>query len=636
VEPGLLLSAILLASFLNVNMKSALSSAGWRRPSLALVSGLGLVAAVRLLTRPFSLWEYDEFLFVAGIERFDPVQHRPHPPGYPLLIGLGKLFRWVCGDAFHALVALAVVSSLIGFVALFLAFRHLAARTFPDASPARAESVALAGALLFHLSPAMLVHGPMPMSDPPMLMFLSLALWAATRLEAAAAGGRMDRAGFALALGAFGSAAIGCRPQVAVAVLPLLAVAALLAPGWRKRGWVLLGFVVVSLAWFVPLLAATGGPAGFVALLGKQGALVARFDSGEARLPWSRQGLAFRFIAHPWGDRWTSFPVLALAAVGGLRLLQVRPRATLPLATLGAVHLAFCLAVMEPRDGVRYALPAVIAVAFAAATGVGALAELAERRWLRRAVPPWVVLLPAAALIAGFAFYTGPLLAVRSTTDSPTVQAARWVERSLSRRAVFLAEPELEVPALHLLRERPVYRIAAGLETTANQCGVRAYLLGDGESVWKEAKTFRWPESDAYGKLTRGHYRVVSVSHIPPAWRYVPLGGVYGFEPNLRERGLRWLAPEASIRVVPRCGNAFAVTLALPGNAPWPSNRVSVWAAGAMVQEEDVPRGGRVRFVVPLPQIPAFDISFRSRSSFRTAAGRAYAVQLVDVELLGH
>lgn len=631
------MSAILLASFLNVNMTSVLPNAFWRRPSLALVSGLGLVALVRLLTRPFSLWEYDEFLFVAGIERFDPVQHRPHPPGYPLLIGLGKLFRWAFGDAFHALVALAVVSSLIGFVALFLAFRHLAARTFPDASPARRESIALAGALLFHLSPAMLVHGPMPMSDPPMLMFLSLALWAATRLPArgSAGEGGDGGAGFALALGVFASAAIGCRPQIAIAVLPLLAVAALLAPGWRSRGWMLLGFALLSLAWFLPLLVAAGGPAGLLALLGKQGALVAQFDSGEARLPWSPQGLAFRFIAHPWGDRWTSLPVLALAALGGFRLLKVRPRAALPLATLGAVHLAFCLAVMEPRDGVRYALPSVIAVAFAAATGIGVLAELAERRVLRRQLPAWALLLPAAALIAGFALYTGPLLAVRSTTVSPTLQATRWAQRNLSKRAVFLADPELEAPAVHLLHDRRVYRIAAGLEKTARQRGVRVYLLGDGVSVWKGAKTFSWPESDAYGKLTRGHYRVVSVSHIPPAWRYVPLRGVYGFEPNLREKGLRWMGPEAAIRVVPRCGNAFAVTLALPENVPWPSNRVAVMAGGALVQEAEVPRGGRVRVVVPLPQIASLDVSFRSRSSFKPADGREYAVQLVDVELLG-
>jgi hypothetical protein len=99
---------------------TASSIAGRRRLPYALISGLLLVALVRLLTRPFGFWEYDEFLFTAGIERFDPVQHRPHPPGYPLLIGLGfapPRRRLPCpGGARRR-------SSLVGFVALFLAFR---------------------------------------------------------------------------------------------------------------------------------------------------------------------------------------------------------------------------------------------------------------------------------------------------------------------------------------------------------------------------------------------------------------------------------------------------------------------------------------------------------------------------------
>jgi len=604
-------------------MTAAFSNAAGRRPPLALLSGLVLVAAVRLLTRPFSFWEYDEFLFAAGVERFDPVQHRPHPPGYPLLIGLGKAFRWVCGDAFHALVALAIVSSLVGFVALFAAFRRLAEDAFPGGDRVRSEAIALTGALLFHLSPAMLVHGPMPMSDPPMLMFLSLALWAATRLGT-------DGPGAALAFGAFASAAVGCRPQVAVAVLPMVAVALLLASGWRKRGLILAGFTTLSLAWFLPLVVAAGGPAGLVALLGKQGALVAQFDSGEARLPWSPQGVAFRFIAHPWGDRWTSLPILALAAIGAFQLARSRPRSILPLATLGLVHLTFCLLVMEPRDGVRYALPTVLAVAFVAALG---LARLCAGF---RALSPWAIGVPAALLIAGFARYTGGFLSVRSTTPSPTVQAVRWIEGNLPKRAVFLVDPELEAPATHLLGDRAIYKILPGLEKVARRRGVPLYLLGDGESVWAGAQTFRWPESDAYGKLTRDHYRVVSVSPIPPAWRYVPLRGVYGFEPSLREKGLRWMSADAAIRVVPRDASELTLTLGLPPQAPWPKNTVIVSGNSLPVRDVDVLRGGRTVVHIPLPQDAPIDVSFRSRLSFFPEDGREHAVQLLDVALLGH
>jgi hypothetical protein len=141
--------------------------------------------------------------------------------------------------------------------------------------------------------------------------------------------------------GVFASGAIGCRPQIAVAVLPMLLAAAWIAPDWRRRAWGLAGFAVFSLVWFLPLLAACGGPTGFVALLRKQGALVAQFDSGEARLPWSPQGLAFRFLAHPWGDRWTSFPILGLAALEGSAFCAAGPGALPRRPHPG--HLAFCL-----------------------------------------------------------------------------------------------------------------------------------------------------------------------------------------------------------------------------------------------------------------------------------------------------
>src|SRR5262245_15046162 len=130
--------------------------------TLPVLMGLATVAAARLLTLPASLWEWDEVLFVRGVERFEPLQHHPHPPGYPLLIGLGKLFALVAGDPFRGLVALSVVASLVGYLALFDAYRRLA--TPPGAGPAEraaAERGAVLGAALFHLSPAMLVYGPL-------------------------------------------------------------------------------------------------------------------------------------------------------------------------------------------------------------------------------------------------------------------------------------------------------------------------------------------------------------------------------------------------------------------------------------------------------------------------------------------
>src|SRR5688500_19817502 len=109
-----------------MNEASSFRLEGWRPWSPMLLLGLAAVAAVRLLTLPRSLWEWDEVLFVRGIARFDPLHHSPHPPGYPLLIGLGKAMTWITGDPFTSLVALGVISSCVGFVALAAAFRSFA------------------------------------------------------------------------------------------------------------------------------------------------------------------------------------------------------------------------------------------------------------------------------------------------------------------------------------------------------------------------------------------------------------------------------------------------------------------------------------------------------------------------------
>jgi len=585
----------------------------WLSPSLLL--GFGAVAAARVLTAPRSLWEGDEVLFVKGIERFDPLHHQPHPPGYPLLIGLGKLLNLALHNPFLSLVTLSVISSLVGYLALVDAFRRIGG----------SERVAVAGAVLFHLSPAMLVYGPLPLSDPPALLFLSLALAAAARLRESAAPGP------ALALGA-AAAAVGCRPQLALAVLPMLAVALWPArPRWKVAG--LAAFGAVSLLWFVPLVVAVGGPAGLLPFLGKQAGLVAQYDTGVPRAGGGAFQVVTRFLAHPWGTRWTSFPVLALAAAGTVALAAARRIGALPLAVLCAADLVFGLVVMNPFDAVRYALPSLLGVAFAAAVGCDALARRSRRPWMPFAV--W----PAAALLAtGFILYTEPFLAVRATTDSPPVQAARWIDRSLPKTAVLIVEAELAPHASYLLRE--YLRISAdpGLQREPENRLVRPdFLLGDGDSVWPGTMRFLWPESDAYGKLSRGHLRVVSVSPIPPDRWYVPLRGVYAFEPSLRQPLWRWLGPDAAIRLSSP-GSRVAVTLGLPGHAPVSAVTVIVGVDGGAAETVTIPRGERRTVDLPVRAGEPVEVSFRSPVSFVPAeAGlgpdrRRLAVQLLGAE----
>ena len=585
-----------------------------RRRDPAALAGFALVLLVRALTLPRSLWEMDEVLFARAVERFDPLSHRPHPPGYPLVVGLSKLLNLIFHDPFTSLVCLSLISSLVGYWAMVAAFRRIAGG--PDAG-----RIAVAGALLFQLSPAMLVQGPLPMSDPPALMFLALALAAGAILR--------DGGGLwsALGLGTAASAAIGCRPQLALVVLPVLAVALWQTPGWRRRGEVVAAFTLVSLLWFVPLLLATRGVHGFLVYQSKQVSYVAAHDAAASRRGCPPHLLRKRFVTHPWGRKATAIPVLALAVAGIGDLARRRRTAALPLGVLTAGQIAVCLLIMDPADAVRYALPSVLGVAFAAAVGAQALARLAR-------VPPAAWLAPALVAAAAIV-YAWPVLAVRSRTISPPVSAIRWAERHVPPKSVVLVGDDMAPHADYLLKGFDLQTIEEGFHHAARRPGAQAWLLAEGESRWPGAVTFRWPASDAYHKLTRDHYRVVSLSPIPLDHRFQSVRGVYGWEPALLDARWRWLSDDAILRIFPRKAiGAVVLRLALDASAPFPSNTVTVSVNGSPGKTVEIARGAGQAVEVPVPTNQPIEIAIRSARAWVPGGGdpRRLAVQLLAVE----
>jgi hypothetical protein len=81
-----------------------------------------LVALTRWPALSRTLWDWDEANFALAVANFDVTAHHPHPPGFPLFVGLAKLIPF---DAFHALQAIAFVSSLFVFPAMLFLAREL-------------------------------------------------------------------------------------------------------------------------------------------------------------------------------------------------------------------------------------------------------------------------------------------------------------------------------------------------------------------------------------------------------------------------------------------------------------------------------------------------------------------------------
>src|SRR5882757_9704330 len=77
-------------------------------------------AATRFLAMARSPWDWDEALFCLGMRSYDVASHHPHPPGFPLFIGLAHLVRVVMPNDFRALQAISLLAGMLVFTATFI------------------------------------------------------------------------------------------------------------------------------------------------------------------------------------------------------------------------------------------------------------------------------------------------------------------------------------------------------------------------------------------------------------------------------------------------------------------------------------------------------------------------------------
>ncbi|MHB0969596.1 MAG: ArnT family glycosyltransferase [Thermoanaerobaculia bacterium] len=551
-----------------------------------------LVLLVRIVSAPRTLWELDEVLFAEAVVDFDPLRHHPHPPGYPLLVALGKTVAIVVRDPFVSLVVLNIIASVVSFVALARAFEEISAD----------RRAGIMGSLLVHLSPALLVHGPLALSDPPALMFLSLALFTAARFE------REPALRDAILTGIFASAAIGSRPQYAVPIVPLFLFMVVRQWSIAKREQMaaarialagLAAFTVTCLAWLIPLVAAVGGLADLLFFEFRQASYVAQHDAVISRSGWTAADLTQRFIAHPWGPKWLSLPVLSAAAAGAFLFVRKRERlwAAVPLVGIAVIQLVFCLSTADPADGVRYVLPSLYAVGFFATTAIVRLGPFSSGI--------------VATLAVASGVYAYPVIAPRVVSPSPPAQAAAYITERSGRDTVVLFESSLRPHAEWLLRDFEHMPWDRGVAAFAKRPDVPLVGFADGHSQEPGTRTFSWPESDAYGKLTRNHYHAVSVVPVPAQERFRVLRGVYALERDPHGIEWRWLEPVAALELPDLPSKSIVVELRLPPEHPRDSAAVEV-AVGSDVRLFDVRKGSVLMTTfVDTPGVTRIDLRCR-------------------------
>ena len=432
-------------------------------------TALGVLAAAFALTHLPSLVstleDIDSVNFALGIRDFDIAAHRPHPPGYPVYIALGKLGVSIArpftgGWPTSAIEArtMSILSLLAGLAAIVALYRVLSCLASVRASPdlvsppwKSLDTRALAATALVVACPLFWYLGARPMSDMPGLAAalasqaaLALAWW---RQQPDATGerrlapDRMTASGRMIVLGSLlAGVAIGFRSQTAMLTLPLL-VGVLADRIGRGVAGALLGaamaLAVGVAVWAIPMLLATGGLDAYLAALGSQAgedfAGVEMLASNPS--PRLAAFALLRTLIYPWDSVALGVVVTGLAALGAVAMMLSDRRALAAVALVSLPYFAFHL-LFQDTTFVRYALPLVAPTVFLAVYGLD--------RVLGRAA------LPAVGGLAVWAVtIASPVLMAYGSEPSPTarvVEAMNAAERQEAPGAL----------ALHQTFQRPL------------------------------------------------------------------------------------------------------------------------------------------------------------------------------------
>lgn len=531
----------------SMNLTLPLEPLTSRQRSIAIV--LGVVCALsRFASMARSLWDWDETLLCLGMRAYDVARHHPHPPGFPVFIGLAKLVRLGLHDDFRSLQAVSLAAGMLLFPAMFMLARELRLRF---------EVAAIAATLCTFL-PNVWFFGGAAFSDVPSLTLIVFAI--AFLLRGCRDANAYITGSFFLALAA------GIRPQnFVIGLAP-----GLLATWYRARvSWrdvlfaALVGTVIVAVA-FGAAIVATGSSAQYFSAVKAHSEYIARVDSFRSpeRPPLWR--LLDRFFIKQYQSPLLGI-LTSLFAIGGI-VVAIRSRdRRIGVLALAFVPFALMAWLMLDRYSIsRFSIGYCPLFVILAVYGMDALA--------RQLGKP--VALPAigAALIAGFVVYTLPALGVVRNELSPPVLAMQQIQRTFTPRdqllVAFGMTPFVEYflpyqPYLRVLDERAM---PLSLELPPKR---RPWIVTELDYTTPRGTMFR-REKNQLWNIARRHYFNVAVAPVIDMPQFV--SGWYRPERDGTDEW-RWMAQHSVTRLPPAIGKqslrlTFDVPDELMGSPP--------------------------------------------------------------------
>lgn len=200
----------------------------------------GAVALTRFVFRSHYLYDVDSANFALAMQRFGPRVHQPHPPGYFLYVCMGRALNTLCHQANLVLVILSIIASCAGVIVIW----KLARDWF-------GAGAALFSGLLFLFSLLGWFHGTVALTYIVETFFSALCAYFCWKTEH----GRQSWIILAsIALGISG----GVRPSSLLFLTPLF-LYSLRKVSVRTAFVGVMAVVAATLAWFLPMLVASGG-----------------------------------------------------------------------------------------------------------------------------------------------------------------------------------------------------------------------------------------------------------------------------------------------------------------------------------------------------------------------------------------
>jgi hypothetical protein len=364
---------------------------------LATIVLIGVIIGCRIAAFPGSIWDQDEAYFAVAVVDFDPAENHPHPPWFPLFIGLAKIPHALGTDPARSI---QLVSALLGCWMIFPLISLW--------SGIIGRKLGVAAALLFMFLPGPWLLAGRGYSGTAATAFFAagLAFWLA-RAD--------DRWSPALG-GVFVGLAVLARPHLAPAAL----VALLLVVGWKSSArWraALVTFGSTIGVGAIVLFLATSG------LEPLQKVLAEHSQYHFSRLQESSGGLTDSGLARCLVSPVAAWLWVVLSCVGAWSVMRARPTRRAAVVVAGALFGVLVIVVGASDPGhAKYFVPVL-----ALSSGfVVAVFDLSRRPMtfgcigVAMALSIWVV----APQLADYRTATSPAILALEEAATPTDSGA--------------------------------------------------------------------------------------------------------------------------------------------------------------------------------------------------------------------